>query len=271
MSTQVQGQQRRRTMPIPLLGVVLAVAGFVVVLMLGNHGGGPTQAVAATSPVAVAARNINIRTAFGTADVTIVKMVPADVPPGAFTTVAAVKGLVASVDIKKGQPVTSNLLVKSSDTISGPQAAYLPIPPGFVAKTIPTSEIQGVAGFIQPGDYISIIAVVTSGLQNTRTIYTNVPVIEVGPSTGSISPAGSASPAPKASGGVSSSLTVVVTECQAEYLTWFQQYEAVTYTLESFHDYQPQDAKPDSSCPGVGSAKGVNKADVSRQWPGFLG
>jgi len=257
--------------PFTILGVVLALVGFALVLLLGSRGGTSPGNSAATAPVVVAAADIALRTSLTPAQVTIVKMVPADVPPGAFTTVSAVKGLVAAVNIVKGQPVTSNLLVRSSDTISGPQAAYLPIPSGFVAKTIPTSEMQGVAGFIQAGDYISVIAVITTGSQVTRTIYTNVPVIEVGPSTGTIAAAGAPTPPPKSSGGVSSSLTVIVTECQAEYLTWFQQYESVTYTLESFHDYQPQDLKPDSSCPGVGAAKGVSKADVSRQWPGILG
>ena len=83
----------------------------------------------------------------------------------------------------------------------GSQSEYLPIPKGYVALTIPTSEQQGVADYIQPGDYISVIATVSSaGKVAAKTIFTQLHVIKVGMqgTTGSSS---------------ATSLTVVVTQC----------------------------------------------------------
>ena len=174
-----------------------------------------------------------------------------------FTKVADVVGTVPLVTIVAGQPVTSNLVAKS-DQPPGPQSAYLPIPSGYVALTIPTSEQQGVAGNIQPGDYIAIIASVTSGIKvATLTVFANVHVIRVGtPGT--------------ASGGSSSanSLTIVVTECQAEYITWFLNNASLKYALESYQDYLPADSQPkDPQCPNASSTKGVTQELVQKAFP----
>ena len=60
--------------------------------------------------------------------------------------------------IAKGQPILSNMLATSPDQITGRASGFLKIPQGFVAVTMPTSELQGVAGYIQADDYISILA-----------------------------------------------------------------------------------------------------------------
>jgi Flp pilus assembly protein CpaB len=122
--------------------------------------------------------------------------------------------------------------------------------------TIPTSEQQGVANFIQPEDYISVIATVaTAGKVASKTIFTNLHVIKVGA-------AGAASTA--------SSLTVVVTECQAEVITWFLNYAALKYVLESFHDYQPGVQSPDPACPSVTAAKGVTLQVIQAAYPSLF-
>ena len=59
------------------------------------------------------------------------------------------------------------------------------------------------------------------------------------------------------SGASATSLTVVVTQCQAEIITWFLTYAALKYTLESYHDYSPGEQAPDPKCPNVGTAHGV--------------
>lgn len=269
-------------MPFTCLGVVLALLGTGLVLVLGTFtaakGAVGGAGLTGSQPVVVAADDIAIRTPLEAKDVTIVKMAAADVPPGAFSKIDQVKGLVAAVQVAKGQPLYSNLLVKSADQVTGAQTAFLPLPTGWVAVTIPTSEQVGVGGFIQPGDYISLVAVVkVKGLdtQNVRTIYTNVHVLRVGPA----SSGGSGSSAPNAppsgptnsgtTGGVSSSLTIVVTQCQAEYITWFITNESLKYTLQSYKDYKPQDTSVDSSCPSVAAAGGVHEADIKSRWPGI--
>jgi Flp pilus assembly protein CpaB len=174
-----------------------------------------------------------------------------------FTKVADVAGTVPLVTILTGQPVTSNLIAKS-DQVAGPLSAYLPIPSGYVALTIPTSEQQGVADNIQPGDYIAIIASVTSGIKvATLTVFANVHVIRVG------------TPAAAGAGTTSAnSLTIVVTECQAEYITWFLNNASLKYALESYQDYQaPGSQIKDPQCPNASSTKGVTQELVQKTFP----
>ena len=95
------------------------------------------------------------------------------------------------------------------------------------------------------GDYISVIATVsTAGKVASKTIFTQLHVIKVGTQTST-------------SGASATSLTVVVTQCEAEIITWFLTYAALKYTLESYHDYSPGEQAPDPKCPNVGTAHGV--------------
>ncbi|HEY0831356.1 MAG TPA: Flp pilus assembly protein CpaB [Candidatus Dormibacteraeota bacterium] len=227
---------------------------------LSGTGGG-------TVAVVVAAHDLTIRVPILPSDLTVAQFHTEDVPPGAFAKVTDVKDVVAAINISKGQAVTSNLVLTSTDAVIGPQEAFLPIPAGFVALTIPTGEQQGVGGYIQVGDYVSMVAQITGKTsKNIRTVYTNIPVIRIGPAT---APAQGSATAPKA-GGVSNSLTVVVTQCQAEFISWFLANGTVTYTLESYHDYQPQDRAVDQACPSVNAARGVTQADIAARWPGIL-
>ena len=64
------------------------------------------------------------------------------------------------------------------------------------------------------------------------------------------------------------SLTVVVTQCQAEVITWFLGYASMKYTLESYHDYLNSTAQqPDPACPSVNSAKGVTLQAMQAAYP----
>jgi hypothetical protein len=139
--------------------------------------------------------------------------------------------------------------------------------------TIPTSEQQGVAGYIQPGDYIGIIATVDKGATTaSKTIFNNVHVIQVGTATVSITPGRNGPTANRVSGAGQSSLTIVLNECDAEYLTWFLARTNLRYTLESFGDYNkgtannPQQAV---ACP-IDQATGVTNAEVAKRFGGAL-
>jgi Flp pilus assembly protein CpaB len=264
---QPQQRQQRSGTPYTILGLVLAALGFGAVVLFSNLGGSHGGTPAAAGPqidVVVASQDIGIRTPITTGQVKVQKFAESDAPLGLYySKVDDVKNLVAAVDIKKGEPLAPNLLVKSADSVSGPQTSYLPIPSGYVATTLPTGEQQGVAGNIQTGDYISIVAFVTGGTTtNVRTVFTNVHVLKVGPA---------AEGTPAKTGGVSSSLTVVVTQCQAEYLNWFVANATIKYTLESYHDYKPQDVAVDATCPSVNSAAGVTKTNIAQRWPGIFG
>ena len=241
-----------------MLGILLAllvIAAFVLVaLNAGNGSNSPTLSVV------VATKDLQPRLPI-TADSLALQAisVPASYPKVYFSRIQDVQGTVPLVAISQGQAVTVNEVAKPSQAL-GSQSEYLPIPQGYVAITIPTSEQQGVANFIQPNDYISVIATVSAaGKVGTKTIFTNLHVIRVGTQGSGASNSGA------------SSLTVVVTECEAEVITWFLTYAALKYSLESYHDYlQSGNELPDPKCPTVGDAKGVTLQFMQATYPGLF-
>jgi Flp pilus assembly protein CpaB len=210
--------------------------------------------------VVVTTKDLPPRTAIDAGSIQLQTIpVPASYPKVYFTKAEDVVGMIPLVTIPTGVAVTANEVAKPNQAL-GAQSEYLPIPSGYVAITIPTSEQQGVAGYPQPNDYISMIATVsTGGKVASKTVFTNLHVIRVGMQSTAGSPASA------------SSLTVVVTECQAEVITWFLTYASLKYTLQSFKDYlQPGTIQPDPKCPTVGDAKGVTLQFMQTAYPGLF-
>jgi Flp pilus assembly protein CpaB len=268
----------RKRRPFTILGMLIALvvlAAFVILALRGGGGNGPVIPLAGDVSVVVAKSDIAARATITADNVTIAKLASKDVPPQSFTTVAEVTGKTphfALIDIKAGQPVLANAIVGSAD-LTPPASSFLSIPQGFVAMTIPTSEQQGVAGSIQPGDYIGIIATIDKGGTTTsKTVFNNVHVIQVGTTTTTITPGLNGPTVSRVPGASQSSLTVVVGECDAEYLTWFLARANLRYTLENFNDYNkgtannPQQA---AACP-IDTAQGVSNSDVAKRFGAAL-
>jgi Flp pilus assembly protein CpaB len=208
----------------------------------------------------VARNGITARTKIQAGDLVLKVINPT--PPQSFTDINSVSGKGARVDIPAGLPVTANLIASSSDLLSSTDVTYLPIPPGYVAVTIPTSEQLGVGGYVQVGDRIAVLASVntsvfgaTPSVTAVRTVFNDLNVIRVGP----VNAAG-AGPT------LTSSLTVVVTACDSEYIDWLLTNADLKYELESFHDYGNAPTNPDSQCPKVASAAGVGPKQVDARW-----
>jgi hypothetical protein len=91
------------------------------------------------------------------------------------------------------------------------------------------------------------------------TVFRDVNVLRVGPATGNSNGASS-------TGAVTSSLTVLMTACDSEYLVWLLNNASMKYELESYTDYQSAPTQPDSKCPTVSSASGVGPKDVEARW-----
>jgi pilus assembly protein CpaB len=270
-------------------GVVLAALAFLIMILLGGRGPGGTGVSGSSVNIVVAARDIPFRTPLSRDDLTLKQWPSSLQPTGSFTSIndllgkqastssaTNTNGYVAEVQIHAGQPVTDNLLARSIDAVQL-QPAYLPIPKGFEAVTVPTNEQQGVAFFIQPGDYINIIATAQvtifstgTGQQQgppktvTKTVFTNVHVLKVGPATGQVSTGSSSSAQAQAS--TATSLTLVMTECDAEMLRWLQANSTISYTLPSYQDYQPSDARPDPSCLSATDGHGVGPGAADARW-----
>ena len=245
--------------PFTLLGIVLAllvIAAFVLVAINASTGStGPT------ANVVVAAKDLVPRIPIDAGSLEIKNIQTAGYPTNLlFTKISDVVGTVPLVSIPTGEAITANLVAKPGQSL-GAQSEYLPIPSGYVGLTIPTSEQQGVAGYIQPGDYISVIATVTSGAKiASKTVFINLHVIRVGTelATGA------------AASATATSLTVVVTACQAEYITWFLTYASLKYELSSYQDYGTPNTAKDPSCPSVNDARGVTLQLVQKTYPSLF-
>ena len=267
------------------MGLILALVAAAGVYFLGSLGGGGAIGGGPTQTVVVAKGPIALRHTITKDDLDILKNVSTNVT-NVYTNVNDVIGLIAQIQITKGNVITKDMLGKDIGLISaGSAPAYLPLASGYVALTIPTSEQTGVAGHITLGDYITVVAsgkttdfpakkaaptTGTPGSPNvSKTVFTNVRIIGLGPATANIQPASGAATVGGSApvGGVTSSLTVEMTQCDAEYLTWFLSTMQVKYTLESFADYlaQPPSA-PDPTCQTVDAAHGVTVKQVDARY-----
>lgn len=256
IATPEAGRPRRGRLYI-VIGAILAVlafaaaAGLASLSLLQTNTGG--------TRVVVARNSIAARTKIQAADLVLSTVNPA--PPESFTDLNAVAGKGARVDIPAGSPVTANLIAPAGDLLSNSDVAYLPIPSGYVAVTVPTGEEIGVGGYPQVGDRITMLATLntsvfgaTSPAAVVKTVFNNLDIIRVG------------AVSTQSAGGVPSSLTLLMTGCDAEYLFWLLNNATVKYALESFKDYAATPTQPDPACPSLASAGGVGPTAVDKRW-----
>lgn len=245
--------------PLFLIGIAMALLAFFLVIVLASAIAGRSTVGTAPVAVVVAARDIHYRQGIVAADLAIARLPSSAVPPGALIRSEDALGKVAQVNVLKGQPVTSNLFA----ALGTGAPRFLPIPQGWVAATIPAAELQAVAGYVAPGDVIDVAATLsettlTPGAQNprqlTRTVFPGTLVIEIGP------------PGTKSASGVPSSLTVLITPCDAPYLTWLLANGAVRYQLRSSTDYGPAPTGPSPSCDPTTALARVGPAEVDRKF-----
>jgi Flp pilus assembly protein CpaB len=265
--------------------LLLAVLAFGGVFLLGNTLGGGGVGGAATTTVVVAKQAIPLRHTITTDDLETAKVSGAFTSSNnTYTNPSDVKGLIAEIQISKGSVITADMLARDINLVpTGSAPAYLPLASGYVALTIPTGEQQGVAGHISVGDYITVITSLTSTLINTqtgstvgvpkvitKTVFTNIHIIGLGPAAANVQPAGGAATVggTQTQSGVTSSLTIELTQCDAEFFTWFlNNTTGMKYTLESFKDYLAQPpSTPDPTCPTVISAQGVSQKEVEARY-----
>ncbi len=267
-----------------IVGVLLAALAFGGVFLLGNLGGGGGALGGPSTTVVIAKQQIPLRHQITAADLETAK---ASVNGNgslekAYSNTADVVNLVAEIPISKGSIISSDMLARDINVVpTGLAPGYLPLASGFVAITVPTGEQQGVAGHISIGDYMTVIAsaqvqIFAGGSQTlqgavSKTVFTNVRVIGLGPaSSGVTSAAGSGATTSQQSAqttGVTSSLTLEMNQCDSEFMAWFLTNMTVKYTLESYHDYlTAPPSQPDPSCPAVTAAGGVSGKQVDARY-----
>jgi pilus assembly protein CpaB len=102
-------------------------------------------------------------------------------PEGALRNLEQVAGRVAIVPIGIREPITNTKLAAEGE---GAGLGVL-IPEGYRAMTVKVDEIVGISGFVQPGSYVDIVAVVTpiQGSQGpiSKIVLQNIKVLASGP------------------------------------------------------------------------------------------
>ena len=161
------------------------------------------------------------------------------VPPSAVGSVDQIKGQVAQVTIVKGETI-----VASRWGAPGTVGTGLPIPNGDVAMSVQVDLVPGVAGFVQPGNLISIIGHLdlqpTTGPGATRQIHRvqfilqAITVLAIGPRQVTVQ----GQPAQQQAAGGPVIATLALTPSQAEKLDFFIKHGDIYFTL------LPQGAKP---------------------------
>lgn len=257
-----------------LLAVAAGAGVFLLGGTVGGGGGGPT------STVVIAKQSIPVRHTITQADLDTEKVSGAFATSHTYLNKSDVVSLIAQIQISQGSVITSDMLAKDFGSISsGAAPAYLPLASGYVAMTIPTGEQQGVAGHITLGDYITVIASASVTVFQTgtpaagppkivsKTVFSNIHVIGLGPATANVQPASGATTVGGAgpTGGVTSSLTIELTQCDAEYFTWFLNNTTLRYTLESFKDYLKQPPPP-TACPDPTKTPGISQKAVEDRY-----
>jgi len=267
-----------------IVGLLLAVLAFGGVFLIGGATGGAGLG-GPSNTVVIAKQSIPLRHQITAADLETAKMSVAGnaTLANTYDNVNNVLSLISEINITKGTVITSDMLAKDINLVpSGAAPAYLPLAKGFVAMTIPTGEQQGVAGHISVGDYIAVIVSAslttfsTSTGQQTgptkvisKTVFTNLRIIGLGPASAGVQPASGGGTTTSTGGpqsGITSSLTVEVTQCDAEYLTWFLGNTTVRYTLLSYKDYGTAPTDPDPACLTITAAGGVSQKQVDAKF-----
>jgi pilus assembly protein CpaB len=258
------GELSARRRRLFVVGVALAVGAFLLTFVVGLVLFQQGQAASSDVNVVVASRDIEARQQLTSGMLTVTHYPARLAPAGAISSVGGAEGKFTQVAIARNQPLTATLLASSPEVVTPSTSEYLPIAKGYIALTIPTSEEQGVGGYIAPGDYIDVIATVNTSLfgqkdskQVSKTVLTNLHVIRVGAAL-------SAREGSKGPG--ATSLTVVMNSCDAEMLNWLALNATLKYELRSYKDYAPPATAPDPSCPAPGGSSGVGPVQVDARF-----
>lgn len=133
------------------LGLVTAV---LVYLYVSGLAAGPETESIQLAQIVIAKHDLPPRTVI-TPDMVRLAEVPVNsIHPKAAISINQVNGRVVKSSILAGEPVLTDRLVPAGEV---PSLAFA-IPLDRRAVTIPVNEVVGVAGFVQPGDRVDVLA-----------------------------------------------------------------------------------------------------------------
>src|ERR1039458_3585713 len=117
-------------------------------------------------PVVVAADDIQVGAKVQAQDVLVVTIPAAAVPPGAFSATSKVLGRGAVMPVSKGEFILPSKLAALNAGAGLPSL----IPQGMRAVSVRVNDVVSVAGFVQPGTRVDVLATGTQGSGNDKTL-----------------------------------------------------------------------------------------------------
>jgi pilus assembly protein CpaB len=164
---------------LAFLGVSL-VAAVASALLLTRYMDRRTAAARVpTRPVVVAAVDLPVGAELRAENLAVADWPAASVPDGAFEAPKDLDGKVVAVRVYRREPL---LAPKLAGAGNGGLSALLPA--GMRAAAVRVDDVVGVAGFVQPGDSVDVIATIRSEagqvVTSSKVILQNVRVLAVG-------------------------------------------------------------------------------------------
>src|SRR6267142_4826245 len=129
--------------------------------------------------IVVAVNDLQVGAKLEDRDVRLARFQQSVIPPGAFTKKAQVVGRGVVLPVSKGEFILPNKLASANAGSGLPSL----IPPGMRAVSVRVNDVVSVAGFVQPGSRVDVLATGNQGGGNDRqttTVLENVAVIAVG-------------------------------------------------------------------------------------------
>src|SRR6266576_5627792 len=182
---------RSRLFMIGGLALVLGLlVSYPVYNRLRTSGGGNEPGV----EVVVAVNDLQVGAKLEDRDIRLTRFPQSVVPPGAFTKKNQVLGRGVVLPVSRGEFILPAKLAAANAGSGLPSL----IPPGMRAVSVRVNDVVSVAGFVQPGSRVDVLATGNQGGGNDRqttTVLENVAVIAVGKNL-ERNPIGDTQPAP---------------------------------------------------------------------------
>jgi len=239
---------------IPLIAAVLlgTIALFVARKALNKSatGEGATPVVG----VVVASRDLPPGRELTADDLSVTRMPVESLPTGSFRSVQELANRTTLQPLVKGQAVVEPTLAPTGSR-GGLMAL---IPEGYRAMTVEVNEFSGLAGMLQPGARVDVVASLRDekGQQSARTILQNLEVRAIGRNI---------NPAPAVDGATpplaSNNVTLLVTPRQAQILNLSTQQGRPWLVLRNNLDKQTPDSELITLAELIGAQPRENKPE----------
>ncbi|QOV89268.1 Flp pilus assembly protein CpaB [Humisphaera borealis] len=194
---------------IPLIAAVLLGLIALVVARSALNKSGTAQTKDPVIGIVVATKDLPPGKELATDDLVVTRLPAESMPSGSFRTVQELIGRTTLQPLVKGQSIVEPLLAPT-----GAKGGLMGlIPSGHRAMTVEVNEFSGLAGMLQPGARVDVVAALRDekGQSATRTILQNLEVRAVGRNINPAPVVEGAPPPPP-----SNNVTLLVTPRQAQ-------------------------------------------------------